>query len=794
MQAVATVDENQINSIYGAYKNGQMNPDEKMQYESDVNNGLIQTPYGVTLNQKEVNDAPIVDAGVLNAYKTKNMSREDMIQFEDDVSKGLWQLPENETVGKTEPLGFFGSVKEMFTGEDRTTEEIKNMPDWGGMPEINSFSFAGAKASLGTLLSNPDETVKVIKANFPNTEVRKDAKGNYIMKSSIDGKEYAIHAGFQPSDIPRAAAGLMAFTPAGGAKSLIGAAAAGGATQAGIEATQAATGGEFDAVEIPIAGALGAAGQVASRAIGGVVDKTKEGVNKFLTNSELSDVTRKAATGSFLTKNQSIKTLAEQAAPDAEILQAAKRLGIDEWLQPDHVTTNQAYRELSQAVKSVPASSARVAEIEGLEQVAKKADDIIEELGGTVDLSSLDESVKTRMSNIQNDLYNQSEKLYDDLSKNIPDTAPAKTDNIVNYLNEEAEKLGGVNFLSPFEKEMLRNLSPRQKTVNKVKTEILPTYARLDKIRKNIGEQLGKKADVYPNASNATLKKFYNLLLEDQQAVAEKYGQKEIFDMARKTVAIRKGLEDDTKALFGREINKTMLTNLSDTFKSLATGDVNKFVKLLKVIPNESRKEVVASGLNVAFGKNAANGKLNFRSYANWYEGLKKNKVAYNALMTNLPEGAERTLSDLYKVSNGIRQASKERITTGRLQSVRDELRGADTLISNIYDLAKRSSTGLAVEAVATPLGFSGAGIVSGISSALSGQKPNVLKAADELIASPEFINLAKNISDESVKKFSKTSKFNKFYNLAIKDKKMTSKEKFALSLIQTERQDDGRD
>jgi predicted glycosyltransferase len=67
---------------------------------------------------------------------------------------------------------------------------------------------------------------------------------------------------------------------------------------------------------------------------------------------------------------------------------AADRLGITQYLQPDHLTANQAYRELAQTVKSVPGSQARAQEIEGLNEVGNRAASLIDELSGSFDLSA----------------------------------------------------------------------------------------------------------------------------------------------------------------------------------------------------------------------------------------------------------------------------------------------------------------------------------------------------------------------------------------------------------------------
>jgi hypothetical protein len=91
------------------------------------------------------------------------------------------------------------------------------------MPELNSFSFASALTGLGSLLSSPDQAVEIIKSNFPATEVMQDEKGNFILRSSMDGKDYAIPPGFAMGDLPRAIGGVAAFTPAGRATTILGA-------------------------------------------------------------------------------------------------------------------------------------------------------------------------------------------------------------------------------------------------------------------------------------------------------------------------------------------------------------------------------------------------------------------------------------------------------------------------------------------------------------------------------------------------------------------------------------------
>jgi len=266
---MAAVPQDATARVFQAYSSGQMTPAEAAEFEADVQSGNIMLPRGAALRGQQPQGArptiPELPAPVLEAYRTGRMTRDEMMELERDVANGMAKVPAGFQLQKTEPMGVLGGIREAVTGTERTTPTTQALPDWASMPELNTFSMASFKSALGTLMSNPQETVQVIQANFPGVKVSQDEKGNFVLQSSIDGQMYAIKPGFQVSDIPRAAGAIAAFTPAGRATTIPGAVVAGGATQAGIEATQAATGGRFDTGEVALAGAMGGAGQAVTR-------------------------------------------------------------------------------------------------------------------------------------------------------------------------------------------------------------------------------------------------------------------------------------------------------------------------------------------------------------------------------------------------------------------------------------------------------------------------------------------------------------------------------------------------
>jgi hypothetical protein len=712
-------------------------------------------------------------------------------------------------------LGLIGEVigdvgrgaVEAVTGSERETETIRALPEWTGMPELNSASFRSALTGLGTLLSNPDEIAQVVKANFPDTEVFQDEKGNYIFRSSLDGRDYAIKPGFRVGDIPRAIGGIVAFTPAGRATTIAGAGGRSALTQTGIEGTQFAAGGEFSPTEVGIAGATGAA-------FPAVVRATQAGRAAFrgqppapaagapaapaagaMTSEELIETTLRAGERSILPGRQSraMEILAGETAPDPKVVEAAKRLGIEEFLQPDHVTTNQVYREFAQAVKSIPGSEARSAEIKGLEQVGKRASDLIDEIGGTKDFSTLSSNVQTSLQKQVDDLATKSNKIYDDVvNPAIPKRVEVNAENVLNYIRTRAEDLGGFQNLSPMEKEIFGKLAPRTVKVDGVDVEKLPTYALLDDVRKDIGSGYTNKGP-FADANRAQLDRIYGLLSQDQMSVAARFGVDDALKQANSLVQIRKGVEQDMTSLFGKLLHQSMVSKLDKSFKALAKGDEKQLIALLKSVPADMRSEVVASGMKTAFGRATMDRPISFNDYATFYEGLLQNKKAYAAVMSNLPQESRKQLSDLYRVSKSIAKASRERIPTGRVTAVTDQLKNADSLIGGIIGMAQKGAAVTTLETGARAVGMPGAGVALWALSGLGKDKSSRQKVADSVLSSPELLRASSLIAggqtEAGANVLAKSKAFARFAKEMGIPQDLNAKTQWILSTMQTGRQ-----
>lgn len=312
---------------------------------------------GITPNQKELIDA---------------------IAYRDKGGVGARILPP-ATGAAPEETGFFEGIIETVTGSGRSTPEIEALPEWTTMPELNELSVAGAKTGIGTMFTSPEESVQIIRSNYPGVQVRQDAKGNYILRSQ-NGQEYAIKPGFRWSDVPRALGGILAFTPAGRAATVSGAAGGSALTQAGIEATQAGTGGTFDTGEIAIAGGAGAAGKVIEQALPAAVSAVR-GARRGPEVPIPTPAAPAAPVAPAMPVSRVTEELVAPATP-REIIEAGERTGIPVMtsdIRPPETFMGKAAQAIGERIPIVGTGGVRATQQEAREEAVK--DFILENAG-----------------------------------------------------------------------------------------------------------------------------------------------------------------------------------------------------------------------------------------------------------------------------------------------------------------------------------------------------------------------------------------------------------------------------
>lgn len=158
---------------------------------------------------------------------------------------------------------------DFFTGDSKKTETINKLQEIGAAPELNEMSMPAFRASLGLLSTGEDKSLKNILSKQLGDKVSfsEDEKGNTIV--NLPSGNYALNQpGFSGQDAIRGLFDILAFTPAGKAGTIAGATAKAGATEAAIEGTEAAVGGDFSPEDVALSAGLGGGFKLAENAIG----------------------------------------------------------------------------------------------------------------------------------------------------------------------------------------------------------------------------------------------------------------------------------------------------------------------------------------------------------------------------------------------------------------------------------------------------------------------------------------------------------------------------------------------
>lgn len=704
---------------------------------------------------------------------------------------------------QTQNLGILESIGEMITGSRRATPESQALPEWTGMPELNQMSVASFKTALGTLLSNPQETVNILKANFPDVGVRQDAKGNFILKSSVDQKEYVIPPGFSLGDIPRAIGGLVAFTPAGRAATIPGAIGGAAATQAAIEATQAGTGGEFNPAEVAVAGALGPAGQIVQRAAPAIqrgvraVTGRAAAAPAAVPPPQVSIVRPPAEELAQRMQAQAARAEAAGTAQQMSAQAAAPTAGAAAPLVAAATETEGAIDVLNLARKAQgfgPGSSAAKAKLADMAQVNPEARAAAERLGVDLPVDVFSDSPQVRAAvgltrakvggeaeaaweatvrqfmQKADEISQQSDaafiegrpapgmtsqRILDNL-KQTQSELQAQAKSIYDRVDNAVPKTASVEFpkLTQTLDEILsevgeKGFTAQEKKLYDLATDPNVTYGRLLREKDLIGQAMAGKESPYGNMAAGSLKRLYGAIAEDQLTNVGAIGGEALrteLRAANLLTAKKKALEKRIVGAFGKEIDGSVAQKMQTAIATASKGDAAAFNKLMKVVPADLRKETIATALaSVTAGKatgraiGAAETVFSPSEYTKVYRGLRANPPVYAQMVKIMGPEWDRTARDLYEVSRRVADAQARIPTTGKANQILGEA-AVDGLIGNVMaNSIAQSATTGAVSLVPVVGGLAAPSIVKFMESA----KGSGVQKASKLFASPEFQELA---------------------------------------------------
>ena len=728
-------------------------------------------------------------------------------------------------------MGFFEGIAESVTGRARATPETQALPEWTGMPELNQMSVASFKTALGTLMSNPKETVQILQANFPGVGVRQDEKGNFILRSSVDQQEYAIPPGFTMGDVPKAVGALAAFTPAGRAATIPGAIMGAGATQAVIEGTQAATGGEISPSEIALAAATGPAGQILQRVAPPVVQTVKNVAQRVtgrpaaapapavapgapmgaamapeaptaapavasvappvapvvaeVTQESVNDLVQKAAGTGFGSAGARDR-LADLAQVNVAAKEAADRLGIQ--LPADVFSDNPQVRAAAGLTRSVAGGEAEAAWRNTVTQAVDKADDVIKQFDatfveGAVAPGVVSQKIKDSLTKTRAVLNAQAGKVYDAVDEVVPKTSIVdlpKLKATLDAIKAEVTEEG----MSAAERK-LANMIERGNV----------TYGLLKREKGLIGKALNNMESPYGSMAEADLKRLYAALADDQLTNVGNIGGEELRQQLRAANLIyakERALGKRIVNAFGQDIEGSVANKMRTAITGAAKGDAGEFNRLLKTVPEDLRKETLATALAsvTRSARGAEKGGFGFSEFADIYPKLRANPPVYKTIVDTLGKDSANVLRDLFEVSKRVTEARANVLTTGKANQA---FANAEGLIGKVMEssITQRAAT------AAAGLVPGGGLVAPDIIQFMSKSSAERIKAAGKLFADDGFQKLAIEAatkgtpSANSIRRTAMSQSFQNFADAAKIPKALDARIQWLQTATQAERQFD---
>jgi len=607
---------------------------------------------------------------------------------------------------------------------------------------------SGFNKMFGANVSTPDEVVQNLLTQYgvpqPTTSAEQlteaAAKGAAGTLGGVGlGKQLATSAAPMVSKVGR----FLAATPVGQTVAgATGALASETARQEGV-----GVGGQL---------AAGLAGAIVPGALVSGVKAISTGIKEYFTPSgHITKALQQAGGRVPVLKSRALEEIAKAFGSDSELRQAATTLGLDvENMSPALLSKNPQAQSVYFGVQSARGSKTGMQIASDVQALKDKALDLAEKWGAK-DLSELNVEMRSSMKSTVDDLQAAANKIYnEELPKVIPARTPVPEGQAVAFAKKRLADFGGdIEQLTSLDRKILslagkpalseipedikrqasflsaRNGTTIEEELAKMdlpKVAAEPkNYFTYDETRKLVGAKT-RGETVFSDADKGLAKEYYKRLTQDQNAVAEALGHRDLVDQAKALVKQRKDLEDQMIDLFGKQIDRSFVTRaMRPALSVISKADSDKLVNLINNIPKEFRQDVIVSGLTSMFSRANADGAFNPKLFANFMSGLEKNSVAKAAIFSNLPAETKQEINALSMLSRNYVKGLEERIPTGALSE------------------AFKTTAPLFQKIASYFVTYQG-GLFGIIGNHLINAKTDALRAADDLLSSAPFLEMAK--------------------------------------------------
>lgn len=413
------------------------------------------------------------------------------------------------------------------------------------------------------------------------------------------------------------------------------------------------------------------------------------------------------------------KKLAEMAKINPEAKAAADRMGVN--LPLDILSDDAQLKTITGLARSQIGSEAGSSWRGTVTRTAQQADQALESLGATPDLAQVGADVSERITGALQSLENQAKALRSEVDDAIDVRAPVDAQNLQSVLGEIINDFGGLadakQAFSGEEKKLLAMLGEGE-------TAKMPTYARLNNLRDEIGRALFKGQGPWADTSQRNLTRYYKALADDQLSHVESVGGAELADKFKGSNTLFSKMYDSRKelqALFGEKLEKDIAPLINRAVTKAGKGDAQDLRKLLKNVPEDMRGGVLMSGLMAQSTSRSAQGGFSFAQYAKIYRGLRQNAPIYKEFAEAIGPRGSQIMTDLYAISRRVAEGEERIVRTGASNQPILNAMNAESLVSKVMQGTTRriAVTGASAAAGGVLGGPLGAAAAGGISEAM---------------------------------------------------------------------------
>ena len=482
--------------------------------------------------------------------------------------------------------------------------------------------------------------------------------------------------------------------------------------------------------------------------------------------------------------------LADLAQVNVAAKEAADRLGIV--LPADVFSDNPQIRAAAGLTRSAAGSEAEAAWRNTVTQAVDKADDVIKQFDatfveGAVAPGVVSQKIKDSLTKTRSDLNAEAGKIYDAVDEVVPKTSPIS-------LPKLQETLAAVK--AEVTEEGMS--AAERKLANMIERGGM-TYGLLKREKSLIGKAIDKMESPYGSMAEADLKRLYAALADDQLTNVGNIGGEELRRQLRAANLIyakERALGKRIVNAFGQDIEGSVANKMRTAITGAAKGDAGEFNRLLKTVPEDLRKETLATALAsvTRSARGAEKGGFGFSEFATIYPQLRANPPVYKTIVDTLGKESADVLRDLFEVSKRVTDARAQVLTTGKANQALMQGMQAESLVGKVMEstLAKGLVTGAA--AMGGPVA---AAATSVITTAMTQGNKDALKAAGKLFADEAFQKLAVEAatrgapSAASIRRAAMSQSFQKFADAAKLPKTLDARIQWLQTAAQAERQFD---